>query len=115
MSGLAICRTFDFQPQYREVQGYRMHYLDEGPRDGETVLLLHGEPTWCYLYRKMIPVLIGGRLSIDHAGPDRLWALGQAGGPQHPHLQVSRRHGRRAGRCARAEELRPSSGKTGAG
>ncbi len=33
-----------------------MHYVDEGPRDGRPVLLLHGEPTWSYLYRKMIPV-----------------------------------------------------------
>jgi haloalkane dehalogenase len=48
---------FDFKPNYTEIDGYRMHYLDEGPRDGEPILLLHGEPTWCYLYRKMIPVL----------------------------------------------------------
>jgi len=34
-----------------------MHYVDEGPRDGRLVLLLHGEPSWSYLYRKMIPVL----------------------------------------------------------
>ena len=34
-----------------------MHYLDEGPATGEQILLLHGEPTWCFLYRKMIPVL----------------------------------------------------------
>ena len=34
-----------------------MHFVDEGPRDAsQTVLLLHGEPTWCYLYRKMIPL-----------------------------------------------------------
>lgn len=48
---------YDFAPHYREVAGYRMHYLDEGPADGDEVLLLHGEPTWSYLYRKMIPVL----------------------------------------------------------
>jgi haloalkane dehalogenase len=48
---------FDFKPHYKEVGGYRMHYLDEGPADAQPVLLLHGEPTWCYLYRKMIPVL----------------------------------------------------------
>jgi haloalkane dehalogenase len=34
-----------------------MHYLDEGPRDGQIVLMLHGEPSWCYLYRKMIPAI----------------------------------------------------------
>jgi len=36
----------------------RVHYVDEGPRDAAAVLLLHGEPTWSYLYRKMIPVLV---------------------------------------------------------
>lgn len=48
---------FDFEPHYVEIGDYRVHYLDEGPADGQTVLLLHGEPTWSYLYRKMIPVL----------------------------------------------------------
>jgi haloalkane dehalogenase len=36
-------------------QGLRMHYVDEGPRDGHVFLCLHGEPSWAYLYRKMIP------------------------------------------------------------
>ena len=36
----------------------RMHYVDEGPRDGAVVVLLHGEPTWSYLYRTMIPPLV---------------------------------------------------------
>ncbi len=48
---------FSFKPHYDEVAGYRMHYLDEGPSGGPPILLLHGEPTWCYLYRKMVPVL----------------------------------------------------------
>jgi len=48
---------FDFEPRYTTIAGYRVHYLDEGPGDGKPVLLLHGEPTWSYLYRKMIPVL----------------------------------------------------------
>jgi haloalkane dehalogenase len=48
---------FKFEPHYHDVAGYRIHYLDEGPRDGQPILLLHGEPTWCYLYRKMIPPL----------------------------------------------------------
>jgi len=47
---------YDFEPNYLEINGYRVHYLDEGPADGEVVLMLHGEPTWSYLYRKMIPV-----------------------------------------------------------
>jgi haloalkane dehalogenase len=46
---------YDFAPHYTEVIGLRMHYLDEG--QGDPVLCLHGEPSWCYLYRKMIPTL----------------------------------------------------------
>lgn len=48
---------YPFQPNYMEVGGLRIHYLDEGPRDGDPIFLLHGEPTWSYLFRKMIPVL----------------------------------------------------------
>jgi haloalkane dehalogenase len=44
-----------FEPRYVEQDGLRMHYVDEG--SGDPVLLLHGEPTWAYLYRKMIPTL----------------------------------------------------------
>jgi len=52
---------FNFPPHYAEIQQFRMHYLDEGNPDGETVLMLHGEPTWCFLYRKMIgPVVAEG-------------------------------------------------------
>jgi haloalkane dehalogenase len=46
---------YDFEPHYVEQDGLRMHYLDEGT--GPAVLLLHGEPTWSYLYRKIIPEL----------------------------------------------------------
>ncbi|RXJ72779.1 haloalkane dehalogenase [Veronia nyctiphanis] len=48
---------YSFSPNYITVDGLRMHYVDEGPKDGEVILLLHGEPTWAYLYRKMIPAL----------------------------------------------------------
>ena len=44
----------------RDTQPLRMHYLDEGPSDGPPIVLLHGEPTWSYLYRKMIPPLADG-------------------------------------------------------
>ena len=48
---------YAFEPHYLEQDGLRMHYVDEGA--GDPVLLLHGEPTWAYLYRKMIPALAG--------------------------------------------------------
>jgi haloalkane dehalogenase len=53
---------YNFEPRYVEVPTgnggtLRVHYLDEGPRDAEPLLLMHGEPSWCYLYRKMIPVI----------------------------------------------------------
>jgi len=52
---------FAFLPNYAEdldgYEGLRMHYLDEGPKDANHIFIcLHGEPTWSYLYRKMIPV-----------------------------------------------------------
>jgi haloalkane dehalogenase len=53
---------YNFEPHYVEVAGMRMHYVDEGPRDGQPVLMLHGEPSWAYLYRKMIPIIAGAGL-----------------------------------------------------
>jgi haloalkane dehalogenase len=45
---------YDFAPNYVDVDGLRLHYLDEGPRDGTPIVCFHGEPSWAYLYRKMI-------------------------------------------------------------
>jgi len=46
---------YDFKPNYCEVgEGLRLHYVDEGPRTGRTIILMHGEPSWSYLYRFMI-------------------------------------------------------------
>jgi len=54
---------FNFTPNYRMVDDseagqLRVHYLDEGPKDAAPILLLHGEPSWCFLYRKLIPILV---------------------------------------------------------
>ena len=59
--------AFPFEPHYVEVDDLdggtlRVHHLDEGPPDGEVVLLMHGEPSWCFLYRHMIPVLVDAGL-----------------------------------------------------
>ena len=62
---------FPFAPHYVELtdpddgsRSIRMHHLDEGPRDGDVVVLLHGEPSWCYLYRSMIPPLVDAGLRV---------------------------------------------------
>lgn len=60
--------TFPFAPHYAAVNGVRLHYVDEGR--GEPVVLLHGDPTWGYLYRRFIPALSRRRRCIvpDHMG-----------------------------------------------
>ncbi len=59
MGGIPAGETFDgtfpFEPHFSDAGGFRMHYVDEG--SGDPILLIHGEPTWSYLYRKFIPVL----------------------------------------------------------
>ena len=59
---------FPFQPHYLEVDDLRIHYLDEG--NGQVILCLHGEPSWSYLYRKMIPILSKNHrvLALDFVG-----------------------------------------------
>ncbi|MBC7182546.1 MAG: alpha/beta fold hydrolase, partial [Marinobacter sp.] len=47
---------YPFEPHYVELNGLRMHYVDEGSADASPVLMMHGEPSWSYLYRHMIPV-----------------------------------------------------------
>ncbi len=49
---------YPFAPHYTDALGYRLHYVDEGPQDGPPILLLHGQPSWSYLYRHMIPPLV---------------------------------------------------------
>jgi len=53
---------WDYEPKYIDdlpgYEGLRLHYVDEGPKDGITFLCLHGEPTWGYLYRKMAPIFL---------------------------------------------------------
>ena len=62
---------FPFEPHHLDIDGLRMHYLDEGPVDGPVALMLHGMPTWSYLYRRVIPVMrdAGFRcIAPDHIG-----------------------------------------------
>jgi haloalkane dehalogenase len=54
---------YNFEPHYVEIPDgeggtLRVHYIDQGQRDAVPILLMHGEPSWCFLYRKMIPILV---------------------------------------------------------
>ncbi|HKN95026.1 MAG TPA: haloalkane dehalogenase [Thermoleophilaceae bacterium] len=60
---------YDFEPHYAELDGLRLHYVDEG--QGEPIVCFHGEPTWSYLYRKMLRPLVAGGYRVvcpDYAG-----------------------------------------------
>jgi cis-3-alkyl-4-acyloxetan-2-one decarboxylase len=61
---------YPFAPHFHQVDGGALHYVDEGPRDGEVVLCVHGNPTWSFYYRRLIRALSGDRRVIapDHIG-----------------------------------------------
>jgi len=85
---------FAFAPCYIEglagFDGLRVHYLDEGPRDAaQTFLCLHGQPTWCYLYRKMIPVFAGAGARV--VAPD-LFGFGRSDKPADEAFYTFTRH-----------------------
>ena len=74
---------FAFAPRYAEdLPGFaslRLHYLDEGPRGAPVALCLHGQPTWCYLYRKMIPAFLTA--SMRTVAPD-FFGFGRSDKPE---------------------------------
>lgn len=82
-------RDFKFRPYYHKWQDMRLHYLDEGPRDGPVMLLLHGMPTWSYLYRDFIfPLTQAGYRCI---APDYL-GFGRSDKPTDIHWYTIARH-----------------------
>jgi haloalkane dehalogenase len=65
---------FPYEAKYVEIDGLRQGYVDEGPAGADPILLLHGQPSWSYLYRKMIPVFVDGGhrvIAMDHIGMGR--------------------------------------------
>jgi len=76
----AALPDFPYRPKYVEVGALRIAYIDEGPRDAAPVLLMHGEPTWSYLYRKMIPGLVAAGHRV--IAPD-LVGFGRSDKPSH--------------------------------
>ena len=84
--------TWPYQPRWFNGDGGRMHYVDEGPADGKPVVMLHGNPTWGYLYRNFIgPVVAAGHraIAVDHLG------FGRSDKPDQPELYTIRRHAER--------------------
>jgi haloalkane dehalogenase len=85
---------YPYEPRYVEVDDgdggrLRMHFVDEGPTDAAPILLMHGEPSWSYLYRKMIPVLTGaGHRTV---APD-LPGFGRSDKPADRHDYTYQRH-----------------------
>ena len=99
---------YPFVPHYAEnlpgFAGLRMHYLDEGPRDaGQVFLCLHGQPTWSYLYRRMIPVLLGSGARV--VAPD-LFGFGRSDKPVDDAWYTFTRHRDSLQAFVRALDLR---------
>jgi haloalkane dehalogenase len=85
---------YAFDPHYVELPAtgeakLRVHYLDEGPRDGHPLVLLHGQPSWSYLYREMIPELAEAGLRV--LAPD-LVGFGRSDKPAEPSDYSYERH-----------------------
>jgi haloalkane dehalogenase len=81
--------SFPYEPNYHAWQDLRVHYVDEGPRTGPVMLLLHGMPTWSYLYRDVIPGLVAAGyrcIAPDHLG------FGRSDKPTDPHWYTIARH-----------------------
>lgn len=85
---------YDFEPSYVDVEtaglpALRMHYVDAGPRDAPVVLLLHGQPTWSYLYRTVITSLAAAGLRV--IAPDNI-GFGRSDKPTDPTDYTFARH-----------------------
>jgi haloalkane dehalogenase len=91
---------YPWAPHYAEHDGLRLHYLDEG--GGDPVLLLHGEPTWSYLYRKLVPRLAGVARVV---APD-FFGFGRSDKPVEPGWYSYERHYRSIERLVAELDLR---------
>jgi len=85
---------YPFDPHYADVEAeglesVRMHYVDEGPADGPVALLLHGQPTWSYLYRSVVPVLVARGIRV--IAPDNV-GFGRSDKPADPSDYTFARH-----------------------
>ena len=98
--------TWPYRPNWFETADGRVHYVDEGSRDGIPVVLVHGNPAWGYLYRNFIPPLVeaGHRVIV----PDLLGA-GRSEKPDRPEVYRIRRHAERTEQLLEALDLRDAT------
>jgi pimeloyl-ACP methyl ester carboxylesterase len=92
-----------FEPRWFDTPDGRMHYVDEGPRDGRPVVLVHGNPTWGFLYRNFVgPLVDAGYRAIvpDHLG------FGRSDKPSDPELYRVPRHAERLDALLESLDLR---------
>ncbi len=87
-------KGFPFDPKYAQIPDgegghLRIHYVDEGPQDAAPVLLMHGEPSWSFLYRKMIPIFVSA--GYRAIAPD-LVGFGRSDKPDHRSEYTYNRH-----------------------
>lgn len=98
--------TWPYQPRWFETGDGRMHYVDEGPSHGRPVVMVHGNPTWGYLYRHFIPPLVtaGFRAIVpDHLG------FGRSDKPDDPELYRVPRHAARLDALLQSLDLRDAT------
>ena len=95
--------TWPYTPHWFDTADGRLHYVDEGPRTARPVVMLHGNPTWGYLYRNFIPPLVGAGFRAivpDHLG------FGRSDKPDDPKLYRIHRHAARLAALLEALDLR---------
>lgn len=98
--------TWPYAPRWFDTAEGRLHYVDEGPREGRPVVLVHGNPTWGYLYRNFIPPLVeaGYRVIVLD-----LLGAGRSDKPDRPEAYTIRRHAERTERLLESLDLRDAT------
>lgn len=98
--------TWPYAPRWFATGDGRMHYVDEGPPTGRPVIMLHGNPTWGYLYRNFIPALVGA--GFRAVVPDHL-GFGRSDKPDDPNLYRIDRHAARLDALLETLDLRDAT------
>lgn len=88
-SAFSNLKDYPFKPNYMDVGGLKMHYIDEGDKNNKTIFLFHGQPSWSYLYRHMIPVLVNEGYRV--IAPD-LIGFGKSDKPVDPRAHTYNGH-----------------------